>query len=80
MKFQSSLLLTATATLLTVPPVAAKWENLMLSDYKLKQSCYSDIIAELDDVLPNASVASVIADTNHKAPSSSPKVNGRLGA
>ena len=80
MKLRSSLLLTATATLLSVPSVVAKWENLTLSDHQLKESAYSGLIAKLDEELTKASVAKVIADTNHKAPNSKPGVKGRVDA
>ncbi|KAL1956382.1 hypothetical protein VTO42DRAFT_7365 [Malbranchea cinnamomea] len=78
MKFQTSLSLTA--VLCTLPSALAAWTNLTLSDYQLKQSGASDIIADLDGVLPVKKVKDVIADTNHKNPASSPKVTNLIKA
>jgi hypothetical protein len=50
----------------------AAWANLSLSDYQLQQSGYSNIIAELNKVLTRVPVGSIVKDTNHKNPSSSP--------
>ncbi|PGH06965.1 hypothetical protein GX51_02003 [Blastomyces parvus] len=75
-----SLLLTTAAALCALAPVAAEFKNITVDDYKLKASGYSDIIQDLDKVLPIKSVKQVLETTNHKNPNSSPDVKNTLQA
>lgn len=52
----------------------AAWDNLTLSDYRLKQSAYSSTIAKLDAALPNVKVSTVISDLNHVNPATFPSI------
>ncbi|PGH12636.1 hypothetical protein AJ79_04134 [Helicocarpus griseus UAMH5409] len=79
MKVSNNSLLLATATALCALPSAfAAFENITASDFTLKASGYSDVIADLDAVLPVKTVKEVLADTNHKNPTSSPEVKHAL--
>ncbi|KLJ13784.1 hypothetical protein EMPG_11283 [Blastomyces silverae] len=75
-----SLLLTTAAVLCALPPVAAEFKNITVDDYKLKATGFSDVIKDLDKVLPIKSVKQVLANTNHKNPNSSPDVKNTLQA
>ncbi|KAF2189230.1 secreted protein [Zopfia rhizophila CBS 207.26] len=73
MKFPNSTLVTFAVLGFTSPALAA-WKNLTKSDYTLKQSAYSSAIANLDKLLPNAKVSSIMGNLNHDTKSSSPNV------
>ncbi|OJD22966.1 hypothetical protein ACJ73_05680 [Blastomyces percursus] len=75
-----SLLLTAAAGLCALPLAAAEFKNITIGDYKLRATGCSDIIKDLDKVLPIKSVKQVLATTNHKNPDSSPDVKNTLQA
>lgn len=59
---------------LFLAPVQAAWDNLTLSDYRLKEGAYSSVIAALDKALPNVKVSDIMADLNHDNPGSTPNV------
>lgn len=73
-----SLVLCALAPILT--PTLAAWDNLTLSDYKLKQSGYSGTIAALDKALPNVKVSDILADLNHANTATSPGIKHLVGS
>ncbi|KAK2794363.1 hypothetical protein FQN52_008722 [Onygenales sp. PD_12] len=76
----SRTLLSTAAALCALPSALGAWSNLTLEDYQLKQSGYSDFIADLDKVLPIVSVKDVLADTNHANPDSSPEVSNLVSS
>ncbi|OJD19499.1 hypothetical protein AJ78_00568 [Emergomyces pasteurianus Ep9510] len=75
-----SVLLTTAAALCALTPALAEFKNITVDDYQLKATGYTDIIADLDKVLPIKSVKQVLANTNHKNPNSSPDVKNSIQA
>jgi len=63
-----------------VHPALAAWDNLTLSDYKLKQSGYSATIAALDKALPNVKVSDILTDLNHGNPAASPGIKNLVAS
>jgi hypothetical protein len=61
-------------------PALAAWDNLTLSDYKLKQSGYSATIAALDKALPKVTVSDIIADLNHGNSVASPGIKNLVAS
>ena len=55
-------------------PAFAQWSNITKSNYQLKQSGVSSVIAALDAALLNVNVATIMDDLNHPNPASSPNV------
>ena len=68
------------ATCLLLNPAYAAWDNLTLSDYKLKEGAYSSVIAALDKALPNVKVSDIMADLNHDNPGSTPNVKNLVAS
>ncbi|OAX79426.1 hypothetical protein ACJ72_06254 [Emergomyces africanus] len=75
-----SLWLTTAATLCALKPALAEFKNITVGDYQLKATGYSDIVGDLDKVLPVRSLKHVLENTNHKNPNSSPDVKNSLQA
>lgn len=58
----------------------AAWQNLTLSDYRLKQSGFSTTIANLDKALPNVKVSTIMGDLNHNNPGTTPNVKNLISS
>lgn len=71
----------AVLTAVTVlPPAAQAATSLTAANFRLKASAYSPVIAALDAVLPNVSVADVVDDANRTASRCTPNASNLLAA